>query len=96
MTETMRKYAMTMIGPGDWLLPSNDAEMIWRISRYDDPEMTGQTTGWQLHNMPLLSFQRLLDRNWEDPTDWAHWDYDSGGYRTRSEAVDAVNGIGGP
>jgi hypothetical protein len=93
MTAVERKYALTKIGEGDWLLPSNNAEIIWRIHR---PRLTGQTHAWQLHTIPVLSFQRILDRNWEDPREWAHWDYDSGGYRTRREAIDAAMGAEAP
>lgn len=31
-----RKYAMTRLGPGDYLLPSNDAKTLWRITRYEE------------------------------------------------------------
>lgn len=31
-----RKYALTRIGPGDYLLPSNDGQTIWRIAKYED------------------------------------------------------------
>lgn len=31
-----RRYAMTRIGPGDYLLPSNDTQTIWRLWRYTD------------------------------------------------------------
>ena len=33
---TDRKYAMTKIAAGDYILPSNDAQTIWRIQRYTD------------------------------------------------------------
>lgn len=31
-----RKYALTKIAAGDYLLPSNDAQTIYRIQRYTD------------------------------------------------------------
>lgn len=29
-----RKWRMVRVGPGDWLLPSNDLRCAWRISTY--------------------------------------------------------------
>ena len=31
-----RKYALIKIGPGDYLLPGNDAATLWRIAKYED------------------------------------------------------------
>lgn len=41
MSTTERKYAMTRIATGDYLLPSNDARTIWRIERYTDGPSLG-------------------------------------------------------
>jgi hypothetical protein len=31
-----RRYSLTKLGPGDYLLPSNDGETLWRIATYTD------------------------------------------------------------
>lgn len=31
-----RKYQMTRGGPGLWYLPSNDGEIMWRLSAYEE------------------------------------------------------------
>lgn len=36
-----RKYALTKLAPGDWLLPSNDRKTLWRIATYIDGPSTG-------------------------------------------------------
>ena len=36
MSAVERKYALTRVGSGDYLLPSNDAQTIWRIQNYVD------------------------------------------------------------
>ena len=36
MTTVARKYALTKIDPGDYLLPSNDATVLYRIRKYTD------------------------------------------------------------
>lgn len=33
-----RRYAMTRLGKGDYLLPSNDGRLLYRIRRQDEPE----------------------------------------------------------
>ena len=36
MVQTRRKYAMTRIEAGDYLLPSNDAKRLYRLTSYTD------------------------------------------------------------
>ena len=31
-----RAYKMTRLGPGDYLLPSNDAQTLWRLRTYEE------------------------------------------------------------
>jgi len=50
---TARKYVMTRIDKGDYLLPSNDGETLWRIRQY----MDGPSWG-------LLDWPRAL--SWTD------------------------------
>jgi hypothetical protein len=83
-----RIYAMAMMEPGDWVFPSNDRETMWRVTRYDDPEFDGQRQGWQVHRIPFADLQAMLDKAWETPLDWSHWEYFAGGFRTKKEAAD--------
>lgn len=41
MSATERKYALTKVDSGDYLLPSNDAQDCWRIARYTDGPSNG-------------------------------------------------------
>lgn len=36
-----RKYALTKLAAGDYLLPSNDAATVWRLSTYTDGPSMG-------------------------------------------------------
>lgn len=43
-----RKYAMTRLAAGDYLLPSNDGRTLWRLERYEDGAAHGLVVGYQL------------------------------------------------
>ena len=36
MTTVTRKFALTKVAAGDYLLPSNDAQTVWRFQTYTD------------------------------------------------------------
>lgn len=86
-----RRYVMTRISAGDYLLPSNDQATLWRISRYVDEweDETGRNRRvdrWayaKYHGAiaAALDADDLLD--WEN---WHHW----GSYPTRAEAAEAA------
>lgn len=91
-----RKYALTRVVAGDYLLPSNDAQTIWRIHRY----IEGPSTG-----IDHLSRDRMVWGVWKwiganttegtcvDTTDWDRWEaWDLSMYATRSEAIAAALG----
>lgn len=41
MTSTMeRKWQMTRLWPGQYLLPSNDRQTLWKITRYEERDGT--------------------------------------------------------
>lgn len=47
MTTTVeRKYALTKIAAGDYLLPSNDARTLWRFRQYEDGPSHGLEVDW--------------------------------------------------
>lgn len=100
-TETVeRKYGLTKIKSGDWLLPSNDAQTMFRLSTYVD----GPTNGldipkdrefWMVHSMSVKDFERLADYGGTDiygeptnPLEWEHWEYQAGLLESRKEAIE--------
>lgn len=94
-----RKYAMTRVRAGDYLLPSNDGKTLWRIASYHEDgsaewqDERGQWhkvvgTFWQTakyrHGVPRVG---LLDEDFLDWNEWHTWETN---LRTRKEAVEAA------
>ncbi len=83
---SVRKYAMTRVAAGDYLMPSNDASKLWRLMRYtedgsahldDGTPVTGEFWGvwrWRgtMHDTLTLEMYE--------------WDMWAQGFRTRAEA----------
>lgn len=93
---TERKYMLTRLAPGDYLLPSNNGERIFRIARYIDgpslglEDMPRDREFWGIWETDLLNgTYGLLDRKVID-TDWSKWEMYTGCFDTRREAIDAV------
>lgn len=86
---TERKYAMTKIAPGDWLLPSNDAETIWRIAVYQDGPSSGLDCFDRDRDFWGCWYWRdELDSSVPiDATDWDRWEFYAGLHNTRAEAM---------
>lgn len=91
-----RKYTLSRVRAGDYLLPSNDLTTLWRICSYeedgsaawqDDAGKWHTVTGthWQTakYNRPIPTGE-LLD---EDFLDWDRWDWWAMGFRTRAAAI---------
>jgi hypothetical protein len=89
-----RKYALTKIAAGDYLLPSNDAQMVWRIAKYED----GPT-----HGLDALPRDRDFWGVWRwrgqrgqsvlDPDDWNQWAMEAASCDTRAEAIRLALGM---
>lgn len=70
-----RKYVLTSLGSGDYLLPGNNGKTLWRIFR--------ATPGWEIwrwrhqvgENAPAVS------------EEWADWDHVQSHNNTRAEAI---------
>jgi hypothetical protein len=84
---TERKYVITKLRAGDYLLPSNDAQTIWRLQRY----MDGPTAG--IMDLPhdqwfwrLLRWAGRLD-DFVDVEDWDQWEECACMLGSRTEAV---------
>lgn len=95
-----RKYAMTRMGKGLYLLPSNDGTTLWRISSYQEDGSAGNYdadgkwvpvlgTRWMIAQRPLPT-QADIERA-EDEHEfmwgdaWREWGV---GYLTRRDAIE--------
>jgi hypothetical protein len=93
-----RKYQMTRVRRGDYLLPSNDLTTLWRIYSYEEDGSATDGAGRQItgtfwgaakwhRGMPTehdIYSEDFLEY-WGD--DWIHWAH---GLRTRGEAIEAA------
>lgn len=80
---TERKYALTKIKRGDYLLPSNDAKTVWRLATYRDSTLSAVgTTGGRLNERDWwgvwkwtgpLDAVDIGDAAW-DNGQWQSWD----------------------
>lgn len=87
---TERKYVLTKLGKGDYLLPSNDKETIWRIGTYEDGPTYGldwprDLTLWALWRWRAEEADVALALD-----TWESWDRAEDGFKTRAEAIDAA------
>lgn len=72
-----RKYVLTRIAKGDYLLPSNDGRTLWRLRIYEDGPTHGledwprDRTFWGLWKL-TSHFDGTLDPDTLD--DWGRWE----------------------
>ena len=99
-----RKYQLTRLGKGDYLLPSNDAQTLFRIHAYDEDgsaywvdadnkqhPIKGQRWAVWRHRLPLpqVDLGQTLWEEEDDPGSWnAHWVESSFGWNTRAQAIE--------
>lgn len=84
-----RKYALTRLAAGDYLLPSNDARTIWRIRRYVDGPSQGLDVPRDRDFWGVWRFNGPVDENTQvDPDDTDSWDMWSSALDTRADAID--------
>lgn len=96
-----RKWRMTRLGPGDYLLPSNDEADMYRIWKYDDGRACGLMDGpkwitrWAVSVLPMTRLrQEIADKMLCTPENmWnLDWQEIAANFHTRREAIDfAVN-----
>jgi hypothetical protein len=95
-----RKYVLTKLARGDYLLPSNDAKTLWRIVRYDDLATTDRRGVAAVHLWRLWRCTEPLGgastiQHWAypvflDPDDWSFWEIVESNLQTRAEAIQAA------
>lgn len=93
-TGVERRYVLTRLGAGDYLLPSNDGRTLWRIRRYTEGPSTG--LDWP-RDREVWGIWRWVHRiegggqgQFLDPDDNDSWEFREGMCETRSEAIDAA------
>lgn len=87
-----RKYALTKIKAGDWLLVGNDGKTLWRIATYEDGESFGlqgvpDKTLWGVWK---LSRAGAEIPDWEELEDWNSWAMDDGSLTSREAAIQSA------
>jgi hypothetical protein len=90
---TERTYALTKVRSGDWLLPSNDGEVVWRIRKYweDGSAVRGTWPNekpiygefWWVCWAPMSEVEGRDPRS--DDVRWRDW---SSSHRTRGDAIE--------
>jgi hypothetical protein len=82
-----RKYALTKIGKGDYIVPSNDAEKLFRVTQVDDIDNDKPVRVWSVHVYDTL-VARMGDDLPDDFLEWKRWTEVSHFHRTRQDALD--------
>lgn len=85
--QTQRKYALTKVGKGDWLLPSNDGRTIWRIAQYEDGPSHG-LIDWPRDERVWGVWKWTGHGDAVDPDEWADWEMWIGTLTTRATAIE--------
>ena len=89
MPETVeRKYALTKLKPGDYLLPSNDGKTIWRIARYTEGPSTG-IDSWPRDRevWGIWKWAATERLPYVDTRRWDAWEMVDSMYHTRAQAI---------
>lgn len=92
-----RKWAMTKVGPQDWLCWSNDRSEVWRFHTHVDGAAHGlidcpyeERTFWRAIHMPFDRFYEDPER-WLDADRWGPpWIEDDWHLPTRQAAIDRM------
>jgi hypothetical protein len=85
-----RKYALTKVTSGDYLLPSNDGKTIWRIMRYTDGPSNGldiprDRDFWEVRRWTAKGLDQYVDLE-----DWDRWQSEVSLLDTRAEAINTA------
>jgi hypothetical protein len=89
-----RKYRMIRLSAGDYLLPGNDGETIFRVAKYDEDGSIEGVTGeyWAVYRWPKPKNTLRERMPWgESPWDaWEEWHLIADLFSTRQDAIDAA------
>lgn len=86
-----RKYALTKIAAGDYLLPSNDGKKLWRIAVYEDGPSHGLDTPRDRSYWGVWRWTGDVgEGSYVDTTDWSQWDLWCQSHDTRAAAINAA------
>jgi hypothetical protein len=88
-----RKYTLTKVAAGDYLLPANDAKTVWRIMVYEDGPS---------HGVESMAADRMFWGIWKwrgdphciDIAAMDRWEMVDSTYETRQQAIDAALKMG--
>lgn len=90
-----RKYVLTKLASGDYLLPGNDDVTLWRLHTYEDGPSHGieewprDRTLWALRKWDRpINPDNHADLDAINPDDWDRWLPVEDGFLTRSEAIE--------
>lgn len=94
-----QKYATTRVTAGDYVVPSNDANCLWRIHQYREDgsafvyveadrqvPLTGKFWAVYRSSFPV-AMDTPLGGVWDD---WDKWECHGTGYRTKKEALGSI------
>lgn len=82
---TERRYVLTKVWPGEYLLPSNDARTIWRLKNED----SGSDHGWAVYRWNGDVDLQAIAESIAD-YEWDRWETCEYGLATRRDAIDAA------
>jgi hypothetical protein len=85
---TERKYALTRIEAGDYLLLSNDGKKLWRVKKIIEGPSSGLDWPSDREVWGLWEWTGDLDKL--DIEDWNLWNFYEGMHETRHSAIDSA------
>jgi len=86
-----RKYQITRLNRGDYLLPSNDGRTLWRIYSYEEDGSAETYQGRVIKGTFWANARRPMPREGVavgDLLDWSDWEFWAGPFDSRSEAIE--------
>ena len=94
-----RKHELRKIGSGDYLLPDDGKQVLWRVHRYGDLAAGGWRGMVEVQCWAIWRYKEPLDgdgaiKRWEHPAlvkeGWDGWQRVGAGRSTRTEAIQAA------
>ena len=94
MSGVERKYAMTRIGPGDYILPDNDGATLWRIYSYEEDGsaewMDGSKVRGTFWAAAKFDTWVAMSEPLPDFLEWHRWQLWASTMTTRRKAIEAA------